>query len=178
MKVEHAHHLAAPIQRVWDVLLDPDVLGRVLPGVEKFEPIGEDKFSVLLKLGVPSVKGLYTGTVEIVDKQPLTSYRLRGEGKGTAGWARGEAFMTLSEEGDGTRVVAKGDAQIGGTIAGVGQRMMEGVAKGMAREFFQSIERELEGRQEKVTEFKFTFRLLIGMVRSFFERLFGRGAGG
>ena len=179
MQIEHAHLLVAPRQRVWDVLMDAGVLARVLPGVEQFELVEEDRFSVRLTLGVASIKGTYTGSVEIVDKDPLSSFKLRGEGKGITGWARGEAHMTLVEEGEGTRVIAKGQAQVGGRIAGVGQRMMEGVAKAMAREFFESIARELEhGPQEQVSQFKFTFRMIVGMVSSFFARLFGRRAAG
>ena len=166
MRVEVAHVLAQPRDRVWDALLDPAVLARVMPGVQKFE----------VKLGVPAVRGSYSGSVQIVDKQPPNSYRLRGEGKGGPGWARGEVLMTLVAEGSGTRVIANGQAQIGGTIAGVGQRMMEGVAKAMAREFFASVERELQGRQRKVTAFGFGVRLVLRMAWSFIRRLFGRRA--
>ncbi len=174
MKVEVSHLLPYPRDRIWDVLLDPEVLARVMPGVEKFEEVGPEKYAVSMKLGVPAVRGSYTGSVQIVDKHEPDSYRLRGEGKGAPGWAKGEVLMTLAPEGTGTRVTAKGQAQIGGTIAGVGQRMMEGVAKAMAREFFESIDRELQGRREKVTTFRFSLRLVAGMVASFIRRLFGR----
>ncbi|HZP43500.1 MAG TPA: carbon monoxide dehydrogenase subunit G [Candidatus Binatia bacterium] len=147
MKVEVSHLLSHPIERVWRVLLDPDVLRRALPGIEQLEATGPDRFAVTMNLGVAAVKGRYTGTMEIVDQQPPTRYRLKGEGKGAPGWAKGLAELTLTSEDGGTRVVAKGDAQVGGTIAGVGQRMMEGVAKGMARDFFAAIERILaEGK--------------------------------
>lgn len=176
MQIEYEHVLPHPRERVWEVLLDPEVLSRVLPGVERFVPVGEEKFEVTMKLGVPSVRGVYSGSVEIADKQYPSSYKLRGEGKGGPGWARGEAIMTLVENGVQTRVIAQGKAQVGGTIAGVGQRMMEGVAKGMAREFFASIERELEGRKQKVGVAGFTFRMLLGMVQEFFRRLFRRSS--
>ncbi|MGD9765715.1 MAG: CoxG family protein [Candidatus Binatia bacterium] len=179
MQVEYSHYLPYPRKQVWDVLLDTECLARVLPGVEKFEPIGEDRFAVLIKLGVPTVKGMYSGTVEIVDKQFPNSYRLRGEGKGAPGWAKGEALMTLVDEGAGTRVNAKGSAQVGGTIAGVGQRMMEGVTKAMLRELFESFEREMQGGANKphkpVGAATFGFRMVLGMVRAFLQRLFGRG---
>ena len=109
MRVEVAHVLAQPRDRVWDALLDPAVLARVMPGVQKFEVIGPDKYSVSMKLGVPAVRGSYNGSVQIVDKQPPNSYRLRGEGKGGPGWARGEVLMTLVAEGSGTRVIANGN---------------------------------------------------------------------
>ncbi|HZP43501.1 MAG TPA: carbon monoxide dehydrogenase subunit G [Candidatus Binatia bacterium] len=174
MKVEVSHVLPHPRERVWDALLDPAVLARVMPGVEKFEEVGPEKYAVAMKLGVPAVRGSYTGSVEIVDKAPPESYRLRGEGKGGPGWAKGEVLFKLVPEDSGTRVIASGQAQIGGTIAGVGQRMMEGVAKAMAREFFESIDRELQGRQQKVTAVGFGFRLVIGIVWSWIRRLFGR----
>lgn len=138
--------LSHPIERVWEVLLDPEVLKRALPGIEKLETTAPDAFAVVMNLGVAAVKGKYRGTMAITDKKPPSSYRLRGEGKGAPGWTKGQAVLTLAPEGTGTRVTAKGDAQIGGTIAGVGQRMMEGIAKSMARDFFAAIERILDGK--------------------------------
>jgi carbon monoxide dehydrogenase subunit G len=152
------------------------VLSRLLPGIEKFDEVGKDQYAVVVKMGVGAVRGTYTGRVALVDQRPPESYRLVGEAKGTPGWAKGEAVMTLVAEGTGTRVIARGDAQIGGAIAGVGQRMMEGVAKSMAREFFQSIDRELQGvRVEKVSASAFGLRVLLDLIRQFFSRLFGRG---
>ncbi len=146
MRVEISHLLPHPIERVWDVLLDPDVLRRALPGIEKLEPAGPDRFFVAMNLGVAAVRGRYTGTMEIVEQQRPSRYCLKGEGKGAPGWTKGQAELTLTSEDGGTRVVAKGNAQVGGTIAGVGQRMMEGVAKGMARDFFAAVERILAER--------------------------------
>jgi uncharacterized protein len=145
MHVELTHLLNHPVERVWDVLLDPEVLKRALPGIEKLEATAPDTFAVVMNLGVAAVKGRYTGTLSITDKRPPSSYRLQGEGKGAPGWTKGQAVLTLTSEGSGTRVVAKGDAQVGGTIAGVGQRMMEGVAKSMGRDFFAALERILAG---------------------------------
>jgi carbon monoxide dehydrogenase subunit G len=172
---------SAPIpfsrERVFAALLDPGVLGSLLPGVEKFEETAPDSFDVEVKMGVGAVRGVYTGHVEVIEKQPPTSYVLRGEAKGKQGWARGQARFTLEPEGAATVIVALADAQIGGAIAGVGQRMMEGVAKSMAREFFAALEKELAGRGEQVGQIRFGFRVLWGMVRDFFARLLGRGGG-
>ena len=117
MQLDLSQVMAYPREKVWEVMLDPAVMARVLPGVEKFEIVGPDKYAVQVKLGVPSVKGTYTGSVEIFDKQPPSSFRLRGDGKGGPGWARGEVLLTLTPEGDGTAVNAKANAVIGGTIA-------------------------------------------------------------
>ncbi|MGD0074187.1 MAG: carbon monoxide dehydrogenase subunit G [Candidatus Binataceae bacterium] len=147
MQIDLSQTLSYPREKVWEAMLDPEVMARVIPGVEKFEVVGPDKYAVQVKLGVPSVKGTYTGSAEVFDKQPPLSFRLRGDGKGTPGWARGEVLLTLTPEGDGTVVNAKANTMIGGTIAGVGQRMIEGVAKGMARDFFAALDRELQNRK-------------------------------
>ena len=140
MRIEvSSHAFAHPRERIYALLLDPSVLARLLPGVEKYEATGPDQYAVVVKMGVGAVRGTYTGKVALTDQRPPESYRLVGEAKGGPGWAKGSATMTLVAEGGGTRIVAKGDAQIGGAIATVGQRMMEGVAKSMANEFFQSL---------------------------------------
>jgi carbon monoxide dehydrogenase subunit G len=167
--------LAAPRERVWALLQDPGVLARLLPGVEKLEPIGPDEYSVVVKLGVGAVRGTYSGRVALRDLEPPERYRLEGDAKGGPGWAKGSATMTLEEQEGGTRLVAAGDAQIGGALAGVGQRMIEGVAKSMAREFFQSVGRELEGAPARSTSVSgFGWRVFLDLVRGFFARLFGR----
>ena len=177
MKLELASDVLphAP-QKVWNLLLDPQVLSRLLPGVEKFEAVGPDRYEVLVKLGVGAVRGTYTGKVELTDQNPPSSYKLRGEGRGAPGWAKGEVQFDLVPEGAGTRIKAKADAQIGGAIAGVGQRMIEGVAKSMAREFFAAVERELAGQKVEVTAAGMGFRLVLRMIRDFFGWIFGRRA--
>jgi hypothetical protein len=177
VKIEvSSHAFAHPRERIWQVLLDPTVLARLLPGVEKFEATGPDTYAVVVSLGVGAVRGTYTGKVQLTDQRPPESYRLVGEAKGGPGFAKGSATMTLVAEGEGTRIVAKGDAQIGGAIATVGQRMMEGVAKSMANEFFQSLDRELAGQPPaRVSASGFGFRVLVDLIRRFFARWIGRG---
>lgn len=177
MKVEvESAVLPHPREEVWRVLLDPEALARLLPGVERFETVAEDDYAVVVKLGVGAVRGTYTGRVRLADRQPPERYRLEGEAKGAPGWAKGEAVMNLLAVDGGTRIVASGQARVGGAIAGVGQRMMEGVAQSMARAFFASVDRELAGRQpEPVTAAGFGWRVLLDVVRSFFARLLGRG---
>lgn len=173
MKLESRHTLAYPRSRVWDVLLNPEVLSRCLPGCERFEQIGEEKYAVTVKLGIAAIKGTYTGTVEIVDKLPLTSYKLRGEGKGAPGWAKGEAIFELAEQNRKTEVTTRADVSVGGTIAGVGQRMMEGVSKVMIQQFFESLEKELAGQRVKVSLLSFIWGALRTLIRLAMERLRG-----
>jgi carbon monoxide dehydrogenase subunit G len=174
-----SHELAHPRERVFALLLDPAALARLLPGVEKLEPTGPDQYAVVVQLGVGAVRGTYTGKVAITEQRPPEGYRLAGEARGTPGWAKGGATLTLLAEGAGTRIAAKADVQIGGAIASVGQRMIEGVAKSMAREFFQSLDRELAGSAAgqaaaPVSAAGFGFRVLLDLVRRFFARLLGR----
>lgn len=145
MRIDYSETVKYSQKAVWKALLDPGVLARLIPGIEKFEQVGPDKYEVRAKLGLPSVKGIYSGVVEIFDKTEPSSYRLRGEGKGTQGWAKAEVLMTLSAVDGGTKVSAQAQAAVGGTIAGVGQRMMDGITKSMARDFFKALDGEMRG---------------------------------
>ena len=145
MQIDYSETLKYSREALWKALLDPKVLARLIPGIEKFDEIGPDKYAVTAKLGLPSVRGVYSGVVEIFDKNEPSSYRLRGDGKGTQGWVKGEVLITLSAVDGETKVNAKAQAAVGGTIAGVGQRMMEGITKSMARDFFKALDAELQG---------------------------------
>ena len=145
MQIDYSETLKSSREALWKALLDPKVLARLIPGIEKFDEIGPDKYAVTAKLGLPSVRGVYSGVVEIFDKNEPSSYRLRGDGKGTQGWVKGEVLITLSAVDGETKVNAKAQAAVGGTIAGVGQRMMEGITKSMARDFFKALDAELQG---------------------------------
>ena len=144
MKVERTHRLAFPREVVWERLMDFDVLARALPGVESLEAVDAETSKLVIKPLVPSITGTYEGTVKVVEKDPVSSYRLRGDAKGRLGWVRGDSVFELREQEGGTEVVATMSFQVGGTLSGVGQRFMEGIAKGMLREFFQAFEQELE----------------------------------
>jgi uncharacterized protein len=145
LRIDYTETVKFSRQTVWKALLDPGVLSRLIPGIEQFEQVGPDKYAVTANLGLPSIKGTYSGVVEIYDKAEPSSYRLRGEGKGTQGWAKGDVQMTLTDADGGTKVNAQATAAVGGTIAGVGQRMMEGITKSMARDFFKALDVELSG---------------------------------
>jgi carbon monoxide dehydrogenase subunit G len=136
MKIEGSHEIPAPRQKVWDAFLDPNTLRQAIPGCEKLEAIGPDEYKATMKVGVAAVKGTFEGKVRIRDKNPPESYVLAVEGTGAPGFVRGDTLITLTEAGSGTRVAYTADVQIGGLIAGVGQRMLGGVSKMMADQFF------------------------------------------
>ncbi len=177
MKIEvRSDEIPHPPDRVYAALVDPEVLARVVPGVERFEAVGSDAYEVDIKMGVGPIRGAYRGRIELAEQTPPKSFRLKGDAKGGQGWARGDALLELDPSEGGTRVMATADAQVGGQIAGVGQRMIEGVARTMVRELLESIARELDERPPPASgQAAFGFRLLRRLVRDFFARILGRG---
>ena len=144
MKIEGSHDILAPRQKVWDAFFDPERLRQAMPGCEKLEAIGSDEFRATMKIGVAAVKGTFEGKVRLSDKRPLDSYRMAVEGSGGPGFIRGETVITLSDIDGGTRVSYNADVQVGGLIAGVGQRMLGGVSKMMADQFFNRMSELLQ----------------------------------
>src|SRR6185369_4300103 len=125
MKVEGSHQLGASRQRVYQALIDPEVLKRCIPGCEKLEKTGDNTFAATLRTGVGSIKGLFNGNVRLEDLREPEHFRIVVDGKGAPGFLKGSGDLDLMEESDGTKVNYSGDVQIGGTIAGVGQRMIQ-----------------------------------------------------
>ena len=145
MKIEGTYTFQAPQERVWEVLNNPEYLQKALPGCEKLEETEPGKFDFYLKIGIAAVKGKYKGKMEIADPQPPNKVRLVGEGKGLPGYVKGEAVISLTTQGNETQVAYDGDVQVGGLLAGIGQRMIGGVAKMMLEHFFKNVEKVLQG---------------------------------
>ncbi len=139
MKLEGTHVFDAPRQRVWEVLNDAQLLQRHMPGCERLTPVGPDEYEAVLTIGVALIKGTYVAKVRLTDKEPPAGYTLHVEGSGKPGFVKGEGRVTLTEQGDKTELHYTGDLQIGGILAGIGQRMMSGVAGRMTRQFFLDI---------------------------------------
>ena len=143
MKVEGTYTLPAPRQRVWELLNDPAVLARATPGVKELQPQGNDVFKAIIELGIGPVKGTYAGQVSIADKVAPQHMRLIVEGGGKPGTIKASGELRLEEQDGRTVIAYSGDAQITGLIASVGHRLIGGVAKQMATDFFKALEREL-----------------------------------
>ncbi|MGE5220590.1 MAG: SRPBCC family protein [Chloroflexota bacterium] len=140
LKIEGSYTFKAPRERVWQILLDPKVMAQCMPGCESMNEVGPDQFEALMKVGIASVKGTYKGKVTIKDKQPPAHYILSGEGSGGPGFMQGDVAIDLEEANGQTLLRYSTDAKIGGIIASVGQRMLNGVAKLMVDQFFKKIE--------------------------------------
>lgn len=145
MKVSGSHVLHASRQEVWDALQDPEVLVQTIPGCQEMQETGEDTYTARVQAGVASIKGTYDGQVQLADQDPPNSYTLQAKGSGGPGTIDATATVSLSEEDDGTRVEYDADAVIGGAIAGVGQRVVAGVAKRNAKSFFEAVDQYLAG---------------------------------
>ena len=143
MKVEGVRELPADRPRVWKLLMDPAVLTRCIPGCERLEPTGENSYKAVLKVAIAAIKGSYNGTVTMTDLDAPKSYKLTVEGKGTPGFVRGVASVTLTQEGESTDFRYSGDVQVGGLVASVGQRMLQGMATTLLYQFFESLNREV-----------------------------------
>jgi carbon monoxide dehydrogenase subunit G len=122
------------------------VLARTIPGCETLEQVGDDEYKMNVSVGVGAIRGTYAGEVRLTDKDLPKSYVMHASGAGAPGNARATVTINLDDAGDGkTNLTYSADAVIGGPVAGVGQRMITGVAKRMAGQFFKAIDDELTG---------------------------------
>ncbi len=143
MEIQNQVTIEAPVPVVYRVLTDPDYLQKTMPGLKSLTPTEAGHYQAVLEIGVAAVRGRYQGTMGIVDQDPPHAYRLVMEGKGPGTFVKLSMGVNLREvEGDHTHVDYKGDAQVGGTLAGVGQRMLSGVAGMILGQFFQAVGRE------------------------------------
>jgi carbon monoxide dehydrogenase subunit G len=149
MKVNGSAVLHAPRERVWAALQDPAVLVRTIPGCQQLEQVGPDSYRATVMAGVASIKGTYSGDVRLSDQAEPDSFMLHASGAGAPGTVSADVRVTLAAADDGTtRLDYDADAVVGGAIGGVGQRMLAGVAKKTAGEFFSAVDDVLAGRAE------------------------------
>jgi uncharacterized protein len=142
MKIEGAHTIKAPRELLYRLMIDPEILLRCVPGCQSLEAAGDDSYKMTLKAGVGSIKGGFTGSIKLEEMREPEHYKMIVDAKGPAGFLKGEGLIDLTEQAEGTVVNYTGETSVGGTIAGVGQRMVQSTAKMMAGQFFAAIEAE------------------------------------
>ncbi|MET0915854.1 MAG: carbon monoxide dehydrogenase subunit G [Jiangellaceae bacterium] len=151
MKVTGSAVLHAPRERVWSALQDPAVLVRTIPGCQQLEQVGPDTYRATVMAGVASIKGTYSGDVRLTDQAEPDSFVLHASGAGAPGTVNADVRVTLADaDGGATQLDYDADAVVGGVIGGVGQRMIVGVAKKTAGEFFAAVDDVLTGREERI----------------------------
>jgi uncharacterized protein len=175
LKLEGTNHLHASRERVFHALTDPQILQRCIPGCERLEKTDDGAYTTTIRAGVGAIKGIFNGSVRLQDVRPPEHYRLVVEGKGPAGFLKGFGDFDLQEQGGDAVVQYNGDLQVGGTIASVGQRMIQATARMMAAQFFTALEAEAKstGEPPKHGFFRTALRWFSGWLRRRFTRKTG-----
>jgi len=150
MRIAGNATLHAPVETVYAALRDPRVLVRTIPGCERLEQVGEDAYQMTVTAGVASVRGTYAGDVRLTDQRAPHGFVLRASGSGAPGTVSADVTVELSPGDNGTTELSyDADAVVGGMIGGVGQRLLAGVAKRTAGDFFTAVDQVLTGAVEE-----------------------------
>jgi len=145
--LEGSFVFAGPRSAVWDLLQDPAVLGTALPGAMRLERTGDGHYDGLMKVGIgPVTAAEFSVRVTLRDREPPARYGMIVEGKGSFGFTRGTAQVTLADHQNGTEMTYRAEVQVGGTIAGVGQRLLDSVARRMTKQGLESLNKALAAR--------------------------------
>lgn len=144
MKLEGSHIINAPRDKVWKLILDPGVLSRCTPGVKSMEAAGEDNYKATLELGIGPVRGQFSGNVKVTEKSYPETMTLSVDGAGGPGGMKAVGKLKLTEDGGKTIISYEGEPQLSGRIAAVGMRLVGGVAKQLAGQFFNKLDEEAQ----------------------------------
>jgi carbon monoxide dehydrogenase subunit G len=146
MDMTGQYRIPAPREQVWAALNDPATLKASLPGCQSLEKVSDREFAAVVLAKVGPVQAKFNGNVTLSNLNPPESYTISGEGKGgAAGFAKGGADVTLIEEGEVTVLTYTARADVGGKLAQLGSRLIDGTAKKMADEFFDNFSRQVAG---------------------------------
>ncbi len=148
MKLEGQHTFDVPQERLWEALLDPEILSQTLPGCEELTEVGENDYKGTMNIGIGPVQGRFDGQFSILDMNPPETYQLKLEGRGPTGFVRGEGEIRLETKGQSTILHYAIDAQVGGPVAGVGQRLLESSARSITRQALEQLHKLVKARHE------------------------------
>ena len=144
MEITGEYRISASRVQVWEALNDPDVLRACIPGLENLDKKSDTEFAAVVTTRVGPVKVRFEGSVTLSDLDPPHGYQIVGEGQGgVAGFAKGTCQVSLGEEGEETLLRYRADAQVGGKLAQIGSRMISGVAKKTADDFFSAFAKQM-----------------------------------
>ena len=137
MKISGSYAVPTPRDRAYQLLQDPIILAKCMPGTDQLNKIAEDEYEMKMKVIIASIGGSFGGKVRLADQHPPESFKLIVEGSGKVGFLKGEGLLNLLPQGEITEVKYDGDVQVGGTIASVGQRLLDTTAKLIIKKFFE-----------------------------------------
>jgi carbon monoxide dehydrogenase subunit G len=146
MEIIGSYTFDAPVDAVWALLMDTSAIAGCVPGCRELRPDGEDRYRAELSVPVAAVTGRFDATIALEDKVPPRSYKLVVQATGRPGFVRGQAAVTLTPESERTSVQVTAHADVGGAVARVGQRLLEGAGRMMMDRFFECLRRKLGER--------------------------------
>lgn len=144
MEIDGSYTFNAPQERVWETLLNTDALAQALPGCRGMKKIGDNEYEAEMHIRVGPVEGTYTGKIVLDDLRPPEHYKLKVDGQGNSGFLQGEGTIDLEKQNGGTVMKYQGDTQVGGRIASVGQRLLNGVATRLINQGLKQLEAEIQ----------------------------------
>jgi carbon monoxide dehydrogenase subunit G len=144
VKIEGSYTISAPRETVWEALNNPEVLSKTIPGGEELERVGENQYQAKMKIKVGPVQGVFNGNVELTDLNPPEGYHMLVDGRGAPGFVKGEGNLRLEDQGEKTVLHYEGDAQVGGRLASVGQRLMDTSAQALIRQSLETLDAQIQ----------------------------------
>lgn len=138
MKVQGSQSIPGASDRIYDLLLDPTILAACMPGCQELVRVEEGVYKMKMKVVMAALAGDFSGTVRISDAVKPSSFLMTIDGSGRLGHMKGEGRIHLADAGDSTTVNYEGDVQVGGTMAAIGQRLIDTTSKMMIRNFFSN----------------------------------------
>jgi carbon monoxide dehydrogenase subunit G len=153
MKLQGEYVFNGPREAVWELVRDPEVLATALPGTQSMHKVSGSEYEGKMHVRIGPVGGVFSGQVVVSNEAPPESYTLSVEGRGAPGFGTGTGDVQLLDQGDGTTLMKyEGELQVGGKLAGVGQRMIETVSKSMIRQGLESLNKALQARMSPQAE--------------------------
>ncbi|MDW8213532.1 MAG: carbon monoxide dehydrogenase subunit G [Roseiflexaceae bacterium] len=146
MKISGSYTIDAPREVVWEALNDIEVLARIVPGCERLEQVGDNEYEGTIKIGIQAIRGVYNGRIRIEDIDPPNHYKLIASGKSANGVVDGVGTVDLVNQDGKTLLVYGGEAQVGGTLASVGQRLIEGASRQLINQSLKALAEQVSTR--------------------------------
>lgn len=144
MKIEGEHLFKGAREQVWSMVRDPEVLAGIMPGTTDLKQLSDSEYEGSITMRIGPVVGEFSGRVTVADEIPPESCTLVAEGEGKPGFFKGTGEIKLLEQDDGTLMTYTGEVQIGGKLAGVGQRLIDMTSKSMIKQGLKSLDKVLE----------------------------------
>jgi len=139
-------------ERAYQLMQDPSVLARAMPGCDHLALIAPDEYEMRMKMVISSIQGLFNGKVRIADRNPPEGFRLIVEGSGKVGFMKGEGLLTFTTLYTSTDIHYEGDVQVGGMIAGVGQRLLDTTSRFLIKKFFEKLTAEATAQMPQAAD--------------------------